>query len=251
MGTDKPIRRNGNLSRHVETAIVIPTYNEAENLGAMCEALLALDIPHAGIVIVDDGSPDGTGEIADGIAESEPGRISVIHRAGKLGLGTAYVEGFRYSLQTDAQIIVQMDCDFSHPPALVPELLRCLGSADVAVGSRYCKGGGVDPGWSTGRAMLSRYANHGIRSVLGLQVRDATSGFKAYRRVALEAIDLDSLELTGFGFQAEVAFRMQQAALTVVEQPYIFMERTAGMSKMTLGIAMEAAWRLTRLRLGG
>ena len=245
------MRRNGDLSRQVETAVVIPTYDEVENLGAMYEALLELEIPNVGIVIVDDGSPDGTGEIADDIAESESGRMSVIHRAGKLGLGTAYVEGFRYALQTNARYVVQMDCDFSHPPALVPVLLQCLESADVAVGSRYCEGGGVDPGWSTERAMLSRYANYGIRALLGLRVHDATSGYKAYRRTALEGIDLDALELTGFGFQAEVAFRMQRAGMDVVEQPYTFMERTAGSSKMSAGIAIEAAWRLTKLRLRG
>ena len=251
MGTDRPIWRNGDLSRGVETAIVIPTFNEAENLASMHEALLGQDVPNVGIIIVDDGSPDGTGKIADEIADSDPGRMAVIHRSGKLGLGTAYVEGFRYALQTDTRNVVQMDCDFSHPPALVPELVRCLERADVVVGSRYCEGGGSDPDWSTGRTMLSRYANFGIRSMLGLRVRDATSGFKAYRRAALEAIDVDALELTGFGFQAEVAFRMQQAGLDVVEQPYMFMERVAGMSKMSLGIAIEAAWRLTRLRLGG
>ena len=244
------MRRNGDLSRQVETAVVIPTYDEAENLRAMYEALLELGIPNLGIVIVDDGSPDGTGEIADDIAESDSGRMSVIHRAGKLGLGTAYVEGFRYALRTNARYVVQMDCDFSHPPALVPVLLGCLESADVAVGSRYCEGGGVDPGWSTERAMLSRYANYGIRALLGLRVHDATSGYKAYRRAALEGIDLDALELTGFGFQAEVAFRMQRAGMDVVEQPYTFMERTAGSSKMSAGIALEAAWRLTKLRLG-
>lgn len=251
MRTDRPIWRKGDLSRRVETAVVIPTFNEGENLASMCETLPDLDVPNVGIIVVDDGSPDGTGEIADEIADSHPGRMAVIHRSGKLGLGTAYMEGFRYALQTDTRNIVQMDCDFSHPPALVPELIRCLERADVVVGSRYCEGGGSDPDWSTWRAMLSRYANFGIRSMLGLQVRDATSGFKAYRRVALESIDLDALELTGFGFQAEVAFRMQRAGLDVMEQPYTFMERAAGSSKMSLGIAVEAAWRLTKLRLGG
>ena len=250
MHSNQPTRLAGGFSDDIETAIVIPTYNEAENLPAMCQVLLALDIPAPGIVIVDDDSPDGTGGIAGDIAFEQRDRFVVLHRAGKLGLGTAYVEGFRYALKTRVSRVVQMDCDFSHPPALVPVLLRRLTNAEVAVASRYCDGGAVDPKWSDQRAMLSRYANMGIRAVLSLKVHDPTSGFKAYRRTALESIDLDALEITGFGFQAEVAFRMQEAGMSTVEQPYTFMERSAGQSKMSAGIAVEALWRLTRLRLG-
>ncbi len=243
-------RRNGRFAPDVLTAIVIPTYNEVENLPAMCAAVLELEVPKPGIIIVDDNSPDGTGQVADGLAADSDGRMIVLHRAGKLGLGTAFVEGFSTALESGISYIVQMDCDFSHPPSLVPILLKRLATADVAVASRYCEGGGVDPNWQEHRALLSRYANVGIRAIMGIDAQDPTSGFKAYRRTALEAIDLDSLELTGFGFQAEVAYRMQGAGLHVVEQPYTFMERTAGKSKMSPEIAIEALWRLTKLRLG-
>ena len=243
-------RRNGHFAADVQTAVVIPTYNEAENLRTMCVALLELDVPKPGIIIVDDNSPDGTGRVADGLATDSDGQMVVLHRAGKLGLGTAYIEGFNAALNTGISHVVQMDCDFSHPPSLVPVMLKRLNAADVVVASRYCEGGGVDPNWQEHRAMLSRYANLGIRAIMGIDVQDPTSGFKAYRRTALEAIDLDSLELTGFGFQAEVAYRTQGAGLHVVEQPYTFMERTAGKSKMSPEIALEALWRLTKLRLG-
>ena len=250
MTADQMTRRNGEFTADVQTAVVIPTYNEVENLPQMCARLLELEVPTLGIIIVDDNSPDGTGEAADNLASASDGRIIVLHRAGKLGLGTAYVEGFRTALGTSVEHVVQMDCDFSHPPSLVPTLLQRLAVADVVVASRYCEGGGVDPGWEASRALLSRYANLGIKSLLGLHVQDATSGFKAYRRSSLEAIDLNALELTGFGFQAEVAYRMQQAGLRIIEQPYTFMERTAGQSKMSPEIAVEALWRLTKLRLG-
>ena len=243
-------RRNGRFAPDVQTAIVIPTYNEVENLSAMCVALLELEVPTPGLIIVDDNSPDGTGQVADGLATDNDGQMIVLHRAGKLGLGTAYIEGFNAALKTGISHVVQMDCDFSHPPSLVPVMLKRLDAADVVVASRYCEGGGVDPNWQEHRALLSRYANLGIRVIMGIDTQDPTSGFKAYRRTALEAIDLDSLELTGFGFQAEVAYRTQGAGLHVVEQPYTFMERTAGKSKMSPEIAIEALWRLTKLRLG-
>ena len=250
MHANQSTRRNGDFAPSVQTAIVIPTYNELENLATLCSELLNLDVPTPGIIIVDDNSPDGTGQAADRLASDNAGRLIVLHRAGKLGLGTAYVEGFSTGLTTGAEYVVQMDCDFSHPPSLVPTLLQRLADADVVVASRYCEGGGVDPNWEAQRAMLSRYANLGIKSLLSLHVQDATSGFKAYRRSALQAIDLNALELTGFGFQAEVAYRMQQAGLRIMEQPYTFMERTAGKSKMSPEIAAEALWRLTKLRLG-
>lgn len=251
MTAERPTRQAGEFAPSVQTAIVIPTYNEVENLPTMCAELLKLEVPTPGIIIVDDNSPDGTGEVADSLAASNDGQIIVLHRAGKLGLGTAFVEGFSTALESGISSIVQMDCDFSHPPALVPTLLRRLADADVVVASRYCEGGAVDPSWPEHRVLLSRYANLGIRAILGLQVQDATSGFKAYRRDALEAIDLQALELTGFGFQAEVAYRMQEAGLSIMEQPYTFMERTAGKSKMSAQIAAEALWRLTKLRLWG
>lgn len=241
---------NGTFTDDVDVAVVIPTYNEADNLPTIAGQLFNLKVLKLGIIVVDDASPDGTGAIADSLVDAHAGRFIVVHRAGKQGLGTAYVNGFQVALDTGASKIVQMDCDLSHPTKEVPAMLDGLDDADVVAGSRYCSGGDVDPDWSKSRVLLSRWANYGIRTVLGLRVRDATSGFKAYRRSALEAIELRRLRLSGFGFQAEVAYRVQQSNLVTVEHPYIFMERTAGKSKMSLGIAIEALWRLTLLRLG-
>ena len=243
-------RINGAFTDDVDVAIVIPTYNEADNLPVIASQLFDLKVAKLGIIVVDDASPDGTGSIADGLVDAHTGRFIVVHRAGKQGLGTAFVKGFEVALDTNVKNIVQMDCDLSHPTKEVSAMLDALGDADVVTGSRYCAGGDVDPDWSMRRVLLSKWANYGIRMVLGLRVRDATSGFKAYRRSALETIDLRRLRLSGFGFQAEVAYRVQQCKLRTIEHPYIFMARTAGKSKMSLGIAVEALWRLTLLRLG-
>ena len=242
------VRVTGEFSSDVTVAVVIPTYNEAENIKVIVDQLFATSIDGLGILFVDDSSPDGTGDIADRLAEEHHGHVVVAHRAGKLGLGTAYIAGFKIALQAGVSRIVQMDCDLSHPPAEVPGLVARLEHADVAVGTRYSDGGDVDPNWKMSRVLLSKWANYGIRAILGLKIRDATGGFKAFRRSALEAIDLDRLTITGFGFQAEVAYRIQRCGLTVSEHPYLFMERTAGKSKMSLNIALEALWRLTLLR---
>ena len=241
----------GALDPDVAVITVIPTYNEAENIQNIVEQLFDLDLPKLGILFVDDSSPDGTGDIADRLAEKYAGRVSVAHRRGKLGLGTAYVAGFKLALESGAPYIVQMDCDLSHPPAEVPRMVDTLEHSDVVIGTRYSDGGDVDPNWKVSRVLLSKWANFGIRMILGLKVHDATGGFKAYRRSALEAIGLDRLSITGFGFQAEVAYRTQSRGLSVAEHPYTFMERTAGKSKMSLQIAVEAFWRLTLLRLKG
>lgn len=234
--------------RALKVAIVVPTYNEAENLPPLVERLTALDIDGLGFVIVDDGSPDGTGNVADRLAQDFDGVFKVIHRAGKQGLGTAYVAGFRAALDAGADAVVEMDADLSHPPDEVPRMVAKLADADVVVGSRYVSGGGVDPGWSFGRRMISYWGNVGIRLVVGLRVRDATSGFKAFRASALETIGLDTLHLTGFGFQPEMAHACQRAGLRVVEHPFTFVDRKVGQSKMSLGIALEAFWRLAPLR---
>ena len=235
----------------VRVAIVIPTYNEAENLPRLVEQLDALGVPGLGYVVVDDGSPDGTGEVAERLAASHPGRFIVVHRKGKQGLGTAYVAGFRAALGAGAEHIVEMDADLSHPPAEVPKMLEKLRDADVVTGSRYVQGGSADPSWGFLRRQTSAWGNRGIRRILGLRVRDATSGFKAFRRSALEAIGLHNLRLAGFGFQAEVAYACQKRGLRVVEHPYNFVDRKLGKSKMSLGIVAEAFWRLTLLRLRG
>ena len=247
----KPIRVAGGFDADVTVAVVIPTFNEAENIRDTVDQLLALDVPKLGVLFVDDASPDGTGDIADALAEEIDGRIIVVHRSGKLGLGTAYVAGFKTALETGVARIVQMDCDLSHPPTEVPEMINALEDYDVAVGTRYSDGGNVDPNWKMSRVLLSKWANYGIRAILGLRVHDATGGFKAYRREALAAIDLDGFTVTGFGFQAEVAYQIQRRGLNVYEHPYTFMERTAGSSKMSLQIAIEAFWRLTLLRIKG
>ncbi len=239
----------GEFDRDVTVAVVIPTFNEAENIGNIVQQLFSLDVDKLGILFVDDASPDGTGEIADGLATQHSGRILVAHRGGKQGLGTAYIAGFKLALDNDVQQVVQMDCDLSHPPAEVPAMLDALEHSDVVVGTRYSDGGDVDPNWKMSRVLLSKWANFGIRTILGLRVHDATGGFKAYRSDALKAIDPERLTVAGFGFQAEMAYRAQQCGLTVSEHPYTFMERTAGKSKMSLQIAIEAFWRLTLLRL--
>jgi dolichol-phosphate mannosyltransferase len=234
---------------HPRVAIVIPTYNERENLPVLITELRALGMEGLGFVIVDDGSPDGTGELAEQLASEYEGVFEVIHRERKQGLGRSYVAGFTRALELGAEQIVQMDADLSHPPAEVPEMLAMLEEADITIGSRYAQGGGVDPSWSFARRQISFWGGFGIRLVLGLKVKDATSGFKAFRRSALEKIGLDGLKLSGYGFQPEVTYRAQKAGLRLVEHPFVFMDRTAGKSKMSLGIALEAFYRLFLIRL--
>ena len=230
-------------------AVVVPTYNESETLPQLIEKVVAQGIDGLGFIVVDDGSPDGTGAIADGLADEFTGVFIVLHREGKQGLGTAYMAGFQTALDAGAQNIVEMDADLSHPPEVLPGLIAELDEADVAVASRYTPGGGVDPGWSWARKQISYWGNVGIRLILGLEVKDATAGFKAFRRTTLERIGLDRLRLSGFGFQAEVAYRCEQTGLKVVEHPYVFMERTAGKSKMSFGIVVDAFFRLSWLRI--
>ena len=230
-------------------AVVVPTYNESETLPQLIEKVVAQGIDGLGFIVVDDGSPDGTGAIADGLADEFTGVFIVLHREGKQGLGTAYMAGFQTALDAGAQNIVEMDADLSHPPEVLPGLIAELDEADVAVASRYTPGGGVDPGWSWARKQISYWGNVGIRLILGLEVKDATAGFKAFRRTTLERIGLDRLRLSGFGLQAEVAYRCEQTGLKVVEHPYVFMERTAGKSKMSFGIVVEAFFRLSWLRI--
>ena len=235
----------------LRVAIVVPTYNEAETLPVLIEKVLEQNIDELGFVVVDDGSPDGTGDIADRLAGEFDGVFIVLHREGKQGLGTAYMAGFQIALDAGADQIIEMDADLSHPPEVLHGLLDELDGADVAVASRYVSGGGVDPEWSWGRRQISYWGNFGIRSILGLNVKDATSGFKGFRRKTLGSIGIELMTLTGFGFQAEVAYRCQQAGMCVVEHPYTFMERTAGKSKMSFGIVIEAFFALSWLRIRG
>lgn len=233
----------------MRTAVVIPTYNEATNLPALVAELLALPLEDLQIVVVDDASPDGTGRVADELARREPQRLQVVHRPAKLGLGTAYVDGFRLALAAGADAIVQMDADFSHAPTDVPRLLEALTTCDVAVGSRYVAGGRLDERWSWWRFLLSWWANSiYARFILGLKVRDATAGFKAWRRSALEAIDLDAIRSNGYVFQVEMAYVAQRLGLRVREVPIYFEDRRIGQSKMSIPIKLEAAWRVWDIR---
>jgi dolichol-phosphate mannosyltransferase len=226
----------------------MPTYNEATNLERMAARLLTLDEPAVDLVVVDDASPDGTGQLADRLAAAHPGRVSVIHRLGKLGLGSAYLAGFRRALDGGAEYVFEMDADFSHPPEDVARLYAACQEADVAVGSRYAPGGAVDPQWSPWRKFLSAWGNFYARLVTGVRVRDATAGFKCFRRSALERLDLGKVRSEGYAFQVELAYACQRAGLRVVEVPIVFLDRSQGKSKMSARIVAEASWRAWQIR---
>ncbi|HBY95047.1 MAG: polyprenol monophosphomannose synthase [Ardenticatenaceae bacterium] len=235
----------------MQTTVVIPTYNEAENLAAMVDALFTLPRRTLTLIIVDDGSPDGTGEIADRLAAIHAGRIDVVHRTGKLGLGTAYNTGFRRALAQGAEVVVQMDADFSHSPRYIPAMVEALRTdqADVVVGSRYVPGGELDERWSWWRYFLSWWANQVYsRAVLNIRTRDATAGFKAWRRATLDAIDLDQVRSNGYVFQVEMAYLTEKLGFRVLEIPIYFEDRRIGKSKMTVPVKLEAAWRVWQIR---
>ncbi len=238
-----------NSRRPPRVVILVPTYNEAGNLPVLAGALLALPLPGLRLLIVDDASPDGTGQRADELAAASEGRLSILHRTGPKGLGLAYRDGFRWALDQGAEAIVQMDADLSHAPADVLRLVAELETCDVAVGSRYVAGGQTDEHWGRGRLALSRSANHLSRLVLGLKTRDATAGFKAWRRSALEAVGPGRIRSKGYLIQEETAFLSQRLGLRVHEVPILFADRRAGRSKMTMRIKLEAAAGLLRLRL--
>ncbi len=233
-----------------KVTVVVPTYNERENLPELAERLFRLPVPGLTLLVVDDNSPDGTGPLAEELGKQRPGRIDVLHRAGKLGLATAYLQGFQRALERGAEAVVQMDCDLSHRPEEIPAMLGKLQDADVVVGSRYVRGGSADPSWGLSRRMLSRFGNVYARVVLGLRPRDVTSGFKAYRREALERLDLRELRCKGFAFQAEIAYRCKLAGLRVTEHPIVFTDRSRGASKMSKAIIVEALVKLPQLRKG-
>ena len=227
--------------------LVLPTYDEAENVEAFVSAVRDKLPAAARILIVDDDSPDGTGEIADRLAAGDE-RIEVLHRPRKEGLGPAYVAGFRRALAGGAGHVLEMDSDFSHDPAYLPRLLEAGERADLVLGSRYVAGGGVSD-WSAARRAISRGGSAYARLVLGLGVRDLTGGFKCFRREVLEAIDLGSIRSRGYAFQVEMTYRAIQRGFSVTEVPIVFRERRAGASKMGGAIVLEAAWRVPALRL--
>ena len=228
--------------------IVVPTYNERDNVEEVVARFLAA-APEAELLFVDDNSPDGTGELLDQLAAADP-RVHVMHRAGKLGLGTAYLDGFRWGLARGFDYLLEMDADFSHDPQYLPELLRLAREgADVVIGSRYVEGGGTE-NWGVGRKLISRGGSLYARTVLGVKVRDVTAGFICWRRRALEAIDLDAIRSNGYSFQIEMKYRAIRAGLTVVETPIIFIDRRVGKSKMSRAIFLEALGMVWKLRLG-
>jgi dolichol-phosphate mannosyltransferase len=202
------------------------------------------------VLVVDDGSPDGTGELADRMAETEP-RLHVLHRSGKLGLGTAYLAGFAWGLQRDYDVLFEMDADFSHDPAHLPHFLKAVESYDVVLGSRYLEGRVTVVNWPIGRLLLSYFANAYARWVTGLPIADATGGFKCFRRNVLAALPLDRVESNGYSFQIEMSLRAWRQGFTLGEIPIMFVDRDVGESKMSRSIIWEAVWRVWRLRLLG
>ncbi|MCB0876069.1 MAG: polyprenol monophosphomannose synthase [Solirubrobacterales bacterium] len=233
--------------------VVLPTYNEADNLEEIAAAVLAEAPAGTGLLVVDDASPDGTGELADRLATGDD-RIDVLHRDVKEGLGPAYVAGFRRALAGGAERIVQMDADLSHDPADVPRLVAATmeggGGADLALGSRYVAGGGVGD-WGRGRQAISRWGSIYARAWLGLGVYDLTGGFKCFRREVLEAIRIETVSALGYAFQIETTYRAARAGFRVVEVPIVFRDRRVGESKMSRAIVAEAAWRVPLMRLRG
>ncbi len=229
--------------------VVLPTYNEAEGIEAIVDAVLER-LPEDGrILIVDDSSPDGTGQIADRLAaEHEP--VSVLHRPQKQGLGPAYIAGFRAALDAGAGLVGQMDSDFSHDPAELPKLVAAIETADLAIGSRYVADGHIDD-WGPGRLAISRFGNVYARTILRAPVQDLTGGFRVVRRAVLEAVDPESITARGYAFQIELAWRALREGFRVVEVPITFRDRRVGASKMSRRIVAEAVWRVPSMRLRG
>jgi len=226
--------------------LVLPTYNEAENVEPFVRAVRAQLRPGDRILVVDDNSPDGTGQIADRLAGEIDG-LEVLHRPGKQGLGRAYLDGFRRALDSGAELVLEMDSDFSHDPTDLPRMIAAAESADLVLGSRYVSGGSVSD-WGPLRRLVSRGGSWYARKVLGVRLRDLTGGFKCFRRAVLEHLDLDSVHADGYGFQIELSYRAVKAGFRVVEIPIVFRDRRLGESKMNARIALEAVWKVPALR---
>ena len=231
----------------MRATVCLPTYNEKENLEPMVRALGEVLGPGGRVLVVDDNSPDGTGEIADRLAAELP-FVDVLHRPRKEGLGPAYLAGFRRALEGDAELVLEMDCDFSHRPQDARRLIEAASAADLVLGSRYVPGGGVG-NWGLGRRIISRGGSLYAQLLLGVPVRDLTGGFKCYRREVLERIDLDAIDSRGYAFQIETTYRALRAGFRVVEIPISFVDREAGGSKMSRSIVLEAVWKVPALRL--
>ena len=227
--------------------VVIPTYNEVGNLTPLAEQVLAQDA-RLEILVVDDRSPDGTGQLAEALAQKEP-RLHVLHREAKLGLGTAYITGFKWALERGYDFVFEMDADFSHDPAHLKDFLKAIADADLVLGSRYLGGKVTVVNWPMGRLVLSYCANIYARWITGLRIWDLTGGFKCFRRRVLEAIDLSQVRSNGYAFQIEMSVRAWRKGFTLKETPIVFVDRTEGQSKMNRSIVREAVWMVPRLRL--
>jgi dolichol-phosphate mannosyltransferase len=233
----------------VRPLVIIPTYNERDNVPLVLATLL--ESPALRVLIVDDASPDGTGEVAGSIAVTSGGRVAVLHRAGPRGLGLSYIDGIRHALGTDATHIVQMDADLSHNPADVPRLLAHTDRADLVIGSRYVAGGSIE-NWPTHRVLLSAFANRYVRAVTGLRIHDCTSGFRCWRREALQRLPFDRIVSDGYAFLVELAWEAAAAGCTITEVPITFVERRQGASKLSARVVAESAvtpWRLLARKL--
>jgi len=239
--------------RSAAVTVVLPTYNEAANLPVVVAELLGLPLPGLRVLVADDNSPDGTGRIADELAgRYGPGKVTVVHRPGKQGLGRAYVDGMTRAIATGTEFVVQMDSDLSHAPKYLPQMLGTLLSAgaDVVIGSRYVAGASLASEWSWHRRALSGFANYYVRALLHLGIRDVTAGFKIWRSSALEAIDVASIRSNGYSFQVEMNYRAVRAGKSIAEVPITFSERAEGVSKMSLKVQLESAMTPWRLKFG-
>jgi len=232
-----------------DSLVIIPTYNEKENIRNIINAVLDLSEHQFDVLIVDDNSPDGTAAIVDSMIAERPDRIHILKRSGKQGLGTAYIAGFKWALEHTYEYVVEMDADFSHPVKKLPELQAACatGGADVAVGSRYLTGVNV-VNWPMGRMLMSYYASAYVRLITGMQVRDATAGFVCYRREVLQSINLDAIEFKGYAFQIEMKFTAHRMGFVIKEVPIVFVNRVLGTSKMNSSIFFEALWGVIKLR---
>jgi len=246
-GTTPPQLTEGSLA-NARALVIVPTYNERENIARLIDTVLAQD-RRIEMLIVDDGSPDGTAAIVEGMMAQHPGRVHIHQRPKKMGLGTAYLAGFRIAIERGYDLVFEMDADFSHDPAHLPQFLRAIEGADIVLGSRYREGKVTIVNWPISRLLLSYYANVYARVVTGLPVWDATGGFKCFRRKVLEAIDLNAVKSNGYAFQIEMSFRAWKRGFKIVEIPIVFVDRTEGASKMSGAIVKEAVWMVPRLRL--
>ena len=231
----------------MKTLIIIPTYNELENLRPILNEIFSF-APLTDVLIVDDNSPDGTGKLADEISAENP-QVHVLHRSGKLGLGTAYIAGFKYAIEHGYDAAFEMDADFSHDPRYLPDFLKAIEDADLVIGSRYIPGGST-PNWSFTRRMISGCGNIFARFMLGIPVHDCTAGYRCYRREVLESIDLDTIQSQGYAFQVELAYRVMRQGFKIVETPIVFMDRRVGKSKMSRAIVIEAFTYVLRTKYG-